>query len=246
MFKNIKSNIIRIFRFKKLHITFVLLLLVSVVAILYVGYPAVKTWTSSFSPLSGQVIALDPGHGGFDVGAVSEDGSLLEKTISLDISLYLRDYLQQAGAFVVMTRESDVDLKGDATKNKKRTDFNNRLKLINESDADLIVSVHLNSIGSSRWSGAQTFYHSKSEDSQRLAKLIQDEFKSNLNTEREALTKDALIMLKNTNMPGALVEVGFLSNPEEARLLAMKEYQLKIAESIYHAILRYFDGDLAG
>ncbi|NDI37025.1 N-acetylmuramoyl-L-alanine amidase CwlD [Chengkuizengella sediminis] len=241
MFKGKIREVIRDLRISKLF--FILLLLVITISILYKSYPKVLTWTGSSSSLSGQTIAIDPGHGGFDVGAVSKDGSLLEKTVNLSISLYLRDYLQEAGAFVIMTRETDADLKGNATKNKKRIDFNNRLKLINESDANLLVSIHLNSIPSSQWYGAQTFYHSKSEESQRLAKLLQDEFKTNLNTTREVLTKDVLIMLKSTNITSALVEAGFLSNPEELELLKSKEYQLKVAESIYHAILRYYDGD---
>ncbi|NBI30385.1 N-acetylmuramoyl-L-alanine amidase CwlD [Chengkuizengella marina] len=242
MFKNIIRDVIKVHLQGKLRL-FILLLLGITISILYISYPAVLTWTEGSSSLSGQIIAIDPGHGGFDGGAVSKDGSLHEKTVNLNISLYLRDYLQEAGAFVIMTREEDVDLTGNATKNKKRIDFNNRLKVINESDADLLLSIHLNSIPSSRWYGAQTFYHSKSEESERLAKLIQDEFKNNLNTTREALTEDVLIMLKNTNVTSALVEAGFLSNPGELELLKSKEYQLKVAESIYHALLRYFDGD---
>lgn len=210
---------------------------------------ATRTWTYWTIPLSGKVIALDAGHGGADGGAVSNEG-LIEKDVSLGITLYLRDYLQQAGALVVMTRETDKDLAESQThgsKSRKTEDLHRRAKLIEAKKSDLLISVHLNSIPSSRWSGAQTFYHESSVDSQFLATLIQDELKRNLlNTDRLARTDNTIYLLKSSKIPAALVEIGFLSNPEEARLMGQTSYQQKVAAAIYQGILRYLSVDKLG
>jgi len=208
--------------------------------------PSTKTWTYWTMPLSGKKIALDPGHGGPDGGASSKQG-LIEKDVTLAITLYLRDYLQQAGALVVMTREDDTDLAKPETKGlskRKTEDLINRADFIVNQQADLFLSIHLNSIPSAKWSGAQTFYYPNHPDNKRIAELIQSEFKRNLaNTDRVAKTVDSVYLLKTLKIPSALVEVGFLSNPEEAKLLANSTYQKKLAASIYQAVLRYYAGE---
>lgn len=209
--------------------------------------PATRTWTYWTLPLSGKVIALDAGHGGPDGGAVSKDGGIIEKDITLAITLFLRDYLQQAGAVVVMTREEDTDLASPGTTSmsrRKTEDLLKRADFIQRHNADLLVTVHLNSIASSKWSGAQTFFYPKGEEGKRLAALIQTELRSTLgNTEREALSKQEVYLLKALSIPSALVEVGFLSNPRESRLLADENYQKKLAEAIYRGVLRYSSGE---
>lgn len=220
-----------------------------VVFIMTYELPATKTWTYWTMPLSGKVIALDAGHGGADGGAESKEG-LVEKNINLGITLYLRDFLQQSGAVVIMTREEDKDLANVNTKGysrRKTEDLKQRVQYVTQNKSDLFVSVHLNSIPSSRYSGAQTFYSLSNPDNVVLATLIQNELKSNLlNTERLAKTIKTLYLLKNLKMPSALVEVGFLSNPEEARLMADPSYQQKVAASIYQGILRYYSGEKVG
>ncbi|MBD2866303.1 MULTISPECIES: N-acetylmuramoyl-L-alanine amidase CwlD [Paenibacillus] len=204
--------------------------------------PTSRTWSYWTMPLSGKVIAIDAGHGGPDGGASSSAG-LVEKEVNLAISLYLRDYLQQSGAVVVMTREDDRDLANDATRGyskRKTEDLHNRVALIENAKADILVSVHLNSIPSAKWKGAQTFYNSANEEGKKLAGFIQSEIRTNLsNTDRVPKTENTFYLLKALTIPGALVEVGFLSNPEEARLMADAKYQRKVAESIYRGILRY-------
>ncbi|MDQ0233521.1 N-acetylmuramoyl-L-alanine amidase CwlD [Metabacillus malikii] len=204
-----------------------------------------KSWDSWNLPLSGKVIYLDPGHGGPDGGAVGSEK--LEKDIALDISLKIRDFLQEQGALVILTREEDVDLADEDTKGysrRKVEDLKNRVKMINESNAELYLSIHLNAIPSSKWSGAQTFYNGKFAENESIAKFIQDELRRNLeNTERVAKPINGVYLIKKIEKPGALVEVGFLSNPEEEKLLATDEYQEKVAASIYNGVLRYFSGE---
>ncbi|TNJ62213.1 N-acetylmuramoyl-L-alanine amidase CwlD [Paenibacillus hemerocallicola] len=207
--------------------------------------PSTRTWTYWTMPLSGKVIAIDAGHGGPDGGAVSKDG-LVEKEVNLAISLYLRDYLQQAGALVVMTRENDRDLASEATKGyskRKTEDLLNRVDLIQQNKAGMSISIHLNSIPSSKWKGAQTFYYPTNPEGKKLAESIQSEIRTNLNnTDRVPKTEDTFYLLKTLPIPAVLVEVGFLSNPEEARLMADASYQKKVAESIYRGVVRYAAG----
>jgi N-acetylmuramoyl-L-alanine amidase len=210
--------------------------------------PTSSTWSYWTLPLSGKTIAIDAGHGGADGGAVNKQGAV-EKDLNLAIALNLRDYLQQAGAIVVMTREGDYDLaSGDANAYSKRKteDLKRRVALIRESKPAAFISIHMNSIPSEKWSGAQTFYNSSAHpDNRLLAAFIQDELKRNLaNTTRiAAVKKDVYLMKALTDIPTALVEVGFLSNPGEAARLADAEYQRHVAASIYQGVLRYVSGE---
>ncbi|MFC5401792.1 N-acetylmuramoyl-L-alanine amidase CwlD [Cohnella soli] len=208
--------------------------------------PSSRTWSHWSLPLSGKVIALDAGHGGPDGGAQSREG-VIEKDLNLAIVLYLRDYLQQAGAVVQLTREGDYDLASPDTKGyakRKTEDLLERADRVTKQEASLAISVHMNSMPSPRWSGAQTFYSLNNGDSQRLATIIQTELRGVLgNTERIAKRADTIYLLKTLKMPTALVEVGFLSHPEEAEQLADEQYQRKVAGAIYRGILRYMNGE---
>ncbi len=196
-------------------------------------------------PLTGKVIYIDPGHGGPDGGA--GDKEALEKDIALSVSHKLRDYLQEQGALVLMTRETDTDLASPDIRGysrRKTDDLRKRLKMINESEADFFISVHLNSIPSPRWSGAQTFYAPHLPENKRAAKFIQEELIVNLeNTTREAKTIENIYLLKNAKKPGVLVEIGFLSNPTERGELLKDDYQEQVAASIYRGLLRTFTGE---
>lgn len=200
------------------------------------------SWKPWSLPLSGKIIYLDPGHGGPDGGAVG--GKLLEKDVTLEVAFRVRDYLQEQGALVIMARESDTDLAPEGTKGysrRKAEDLRQRVKLINHSEAELYISIHLNAIPSQKWSGAQSFYYGKYAENEKVAKYIQDELRRNLeNTTRKAKRIHGIYLMQNVTKPGALIEVGFLSNPSEATLLGKPKYQDKVASSIYKGILRYF------
>ncbi|WP_409252557.1 N-acetylmuramoyl-L-alanine amidase CwlD [Bacillus sp. SCS-153A] len=201
------------------------------------------TWESWNLPLSGKIIYIDPGHGGPDGGA--GDNEVLEKDIALNVSQMLRDYFQEQGALVLMTRDDDRDLAPEGMKGysrRKTEDLKKRLEMINSSEADLYLSIHLNAIPSSRWSGAQTFYNPKYKENKEVAKSIQAELIRNLeNTKREAKGIQNVYLVKHSNKPGALVEIGFLSNPGEKANLMTEKYQQKVAASIYEGVLKYYD-----
>jgi len=223
------------------------LALVGLIAVIYMyQLPATHTWSEWTLPLSGKTIGIDAGHGGPDGGASSKSG-VVEKDVNLAIARQLRDYLQEAGAVVFMTREEDVDLADAGTKSlskRKTEDLNARVKYIEKKNTDLFLSIHMNAMPSTRWSGAQTFYYPGHPDNYTLASLIQNEIIRNLNnTDRVVKQMTSKFLLKSLKMPSALIEVGFLSNPEEARNLGNPAYQKKVAASIYQGILRYYSGE---
>nr|WP_248845129.1 N-acetylmuramoyl-L-alanine amidase CwlD [Aneurinibacillus sp. XH2] len=205
-----------------------------------------ESWSVWSLPLSGKIIVVDAGHGGLDGGAKSK-GGIIEKDITLPISMYLRDFLQEAGALVIMTRETDTDLAAPGTKGlskRKTEDLLRRVRLIKDNQADLLISIHLNAIPSPRWSGAQTFYSPALKQSGQMAHLIQDEIKRVIsNTDRVAKKTDDIFILRTAECPSVLVEVGFLSNEQEAKLMATSRYQKQMANAIYQGILRYYSGE---
>lgn len=214
-----------------------------------IQYPIQKvdsTWDTWSFPLSGKTIVIDPGHGGVDGGAVGKDNTL-EKDIALAVAKKTREYLQQAGALVYLTREDDKDLAEEGTKGlsrRKAEDIRNRLAFIHDKDADFFITLHLNALASTRWSGAQTFYYPRFDKSKHLAKMIQSEIIRNLeNTNRTPLAINNVYLLKHADVPGALVEIGFLSNEHEREHLKKDSYQQKLAGSIYQGILRYVTED---
>ena len=190
--------------------------------------------------IAGQVIVVDAGHGGIDPGA-SRYG-YEEKDITLAISKKLVRYLEQAGARTVNLRTSDDDLCGDdfsgKIRERKRQDLALRVEEAEKAQADLYISIHVNADVSPRWSGAQTFYKAGQEDSKRTAIAIQDELIRIIgNNKREAKTGSYYI-LDRASMPIVIVEVGFLSNLREAKLLVTDEYQEKIAYAIFSGIAK--------
>lgn len=205
--------------------------------------PINQSWSSWSLPLSGYIFVIDPGHGGPDGGAEGADGTK-EKYIALNIAKYLRDYLNEAGALVIMTRETDKDLADINTKGlskRKLEDLQNRVRLANESMADFYISIHLNSIPSTKWRGAQTFYYPVNLENKEMAESIQKQLILNLkNTDRAPLSKNDILVLKYVEMPSVMVEVGFLSNPDELSLLKDEEYQKQVAFAIYQGMLEYY------
>lgn len=210
------------------------------------GGKLIKKQVLARFPVCDKTIIIDAGHGGLDGGAVSKDGAS-EKEINLSIAKYLESYLKQSGAKVLMTRSTDKSLHKDenATVNeKKKSDLLTRKAKVNESGADLFISIHQNFFTQEKYKGAQVFYDAKSPLSQKCALIVQNSIKDNADADnlRVPMQIDKSKMLfSDLKIPAVLVECGFLSNHEEAEKLKTKEYQQKIAFSIYLGIIQYFD-----
>lgn len=186
-------------------------------------------------------VILDPGHGGKDGGASSASG-IVEKEVVLSVSQKVEDYLKMQGINVILTRDGDYDLASPDAKPRKTEDLSKRVQIMNHQENGIVVSIHANAIGNSTWSGAQTFYDPKRLENKQLATAIMNSMKNNLETTtREAKSISSLFILKNSNVPSTLVEIGFLSNPEEAEKLNTESYQNEIAYAIYEGILYYLD-----
>lgn len=191
-----------------------------------------------------KTVILDAGHGGFDGGAVAIDGTV-EKDINLNISLTLESLLKQNGFCVIMTRSRDVsteDTESPQIASKKKSDLRNRLNLMKDYPEAVFVSIHLNKFTTSSASGSQVFY-SDDERSELLGEYIQRSIVSLIQHDNMRVNKKATsstYLLYNATVPAVLVECGFLSNREELEKLKQKDYQNKIAFSIYCGIMEYF------
>ena len=201
-----------------------------------------------YMPVSNKIVVLDAGHGGIDPGAMNKDKTILEKDINLEITKKLRDLIEASGGTVIMTRDKDVSLYEEegnkTTRQKYNENLRNRKKIIDESDADIFVSIHLNAFEQSKYYCAQTFYPKGNDDGKELAQFVQDELKRVVDedNDRKIKPRDDIYLLKNAKMPSILIECGFLSNEKESQLLADSKYQDKIAWAIYVGIQKYLTG----
>jgi len=187
-------------------------------------------------PLTGRVIVVDAGHGKEDPG--TSYGDIYEKDINLSIALFLEKELGSLGAEVILTRDGDYDLSLPDAKYRKKSDFDNRIKLINESNADLYLSIHLNYLSDSSYYGPQVFY---SHDNKDLAELIQNSMNEELSGDRKIkkIPKNTY-MYNKLKIDGVLIECGFLSNYNERNLLMTDGYQQKVSHSIALGVVEYF------
>ena len=195
-------------------------------------------------PVSNKVIVLDAGHGVPDEGAESSNGTTEAET-NLKIALKVQSLLEQSGATVILTRSDEnavYDLDSKTLREKKVSDIHNRVKIGNESSADIFVSIHLNKIPQNQYWGWQCFYQDGNEKSTKLAKSLQNNLNEAIQKEnkRVPMKLDTVYIMKHVEIPISIVECGFLSNPEEERLLLEDEYQNKLAWGIYNGIIDYF------
>ena len=186
-------------------------------------------------PLIGKIVYLDAGHGGVDPGAFYEN--VYEKDINLEITLKLRDNLEKLGATVYLTRNDDYDLSNPNANLRKRSDLGNRAKMINDSNADLYLSIHLNSMANTKWSGAQVFYDDINEKNIDIANNFQKYFNKYLNSDRKVSEINNLYMYKNINIPGVLLELGFISNSNDRKNLLNDKYKNHIVKVISNCLI---------
>jgi len=219
------------------------ILLVLLLLVLFFMKSREDSLQPAFSILStsDRVIVIDPGHGGFDSGALSPSG-LREDELNLKVALKLKKLLADKKSKVILTRDNQR-----GTASNKSGDMKKREEIIRQSNADIVLSIHMNHFPESQYFGAQAFYMSGSGEGMRLAKCIQGRMAEDLieGNHREAKAVDNLRILKASPAPSVLVECGFLSNAGEEALLKTEEYQEKIAWSIYSGILEYLSEEKA-
>lgn len=181
--------------------------------------------------LENKIIVIDPGHGGKDAGTSYKD--IYEKDINLSISLYLKEELESFGAKVIMTRIGDYDLSYPNATFRKKSDFNNRIRIINENNTDLFLSIHQNYYNDSKYGGIQIFYNNKKE----LGTFIQNKLNNKRKTKQ--ISKE-LYMYRYIKSEGLLIECGFLSNYNDRKNLTSTRYQKEFSNKLTKAIIEYF------
>lgn len=206
---------------KKIYVFLFLILLLSVFTV-----------KSKSGLLNGKIIYLDAGHGGIDGGSKYKD--INEDDINLSIVMTLKEEMEKEGAKVYLTRNGDYDL-ASTTYYRKKSDLGNRATMINNSDCDLYLSIHLNSSLNSTWNGAQVFYDDVNSKNKYLAEALQKE----LGNKKTVLAHN-YYMYSRIKKPGVLLELGFISNYNDRNNLQNKEYQIKISANIIKGIVKFF------
>jgi N-acetylmuramoyl-L-alanine amidase len=196
--------------------------------------------------LSGYKIVVDPGHGDSDVGTIGVSTGRYEKEVNLEISLRLKNALEQAGATVIMTRESDEPIAAEDETDlakRKEADMQERERIIEQANADMYLGIHQNSFESAEAAGPQVFYYTGSPEGEKLASCLQNALNEILEPqEPRTVNCGRYRLLKPGNQPSVTIECGFFTNPEEEQKLQTEEYQNRIVEGILKGIYNYITG----
>lgn len=229
------------------HIMLVLVAAIIIFKMLIDENPVIQVFRY-WLPLSGRTIVIDPGHGGVDGGTYHRDGTL-EKNINLQVALKLKNLMEKRGANVIMTRTQDVAL--DRLNNKSeyrhRRDLIARTDIINRAQPDIFISVHVNAEKSSiNTRGPMVFYYRESRDGRSMAFFFQKRLEEAYESSgqkvkaRTPVPNSSLFLLCNTKVPGVIVELGFITNPEDRELLTNEGFQQKLSQYILYAVEDYF------
>lgn len=172
-------------------------------------------------------IYIDPGHGGNDSGAIGSAG-LKEKDVNLNIAIKVRQILEKHGINAILTRHDD-----------SRVELIDRVKMANDNRADYFISIHINSASNSTATGTETFAFPNSSVGAKLANAIQKSLVNEINLANRGVKHKDFFVLKNTKMPATLVEVAFISNPEEEKLLKDQNFLYKVVVGIVKGVLAF-------
>lgn len=231
-----------VFKMKKMVGAFLLslgILLITVAMVINLGTEEIEVFNADSEPT--YTIVIDAGHGEPDGGAVSKNG-IAEAGLNLEIASRLEKELDKLGYHIIMTRTTENNIadsdKQTPVRTMKVSDINNRIKIVNESQADMLISIHMNNFQNPKYYGWQTFYKKNSEESKVIAENIQTGISNNINrvNDRVALAITDIKLVDKSTIPAVIVECGFLSNEEDLRLLMTDEYKQQIVAGIVEGI----------
>ncbi len=237
--------------FKRVNFVFLIALLITLLLTIYSnianapGIIDVSGELNEENKIKKIKILIDPGHGGIDPGTTG-DLNISESVLNLDISEKLMKFLEGSGFEVEMTRYDENGLyteKSKTIRGKKNEDLANRVEMINNSNSDLLISVHLNAFPQKQYYGAHVFYKKNCEKSKIAAEILQENLKNILDKDNKRVpqAKKDIKILDNSIIPTVLIECGFLSNNEEEKKLVSDEYQEKVAWAICVGVIKYFN-----
>lgn len=227
--------------FNKKRILFINLTVILSIFVYSLNYSITQTVSST--PISNHTIILDAGHGDPDGGAVAADGTV-ESELNLNVVLKLQKFLESSGSTVILTRSDKngiYEATADTIREQKISDMKSRAKIANDSGAEMFVSIHMNKLPQTQYSGWQTFYKNNDDISKEIASNIQTSLNYFIKKENSRTIKSisGIYLTKNVEIPLVIVECGFLSNEEENKLLQTEKYQEELAWSIYIGIMDY-------
>ena len=185
-----------------------------------------------------KIITLDPGHGGSDPGAIGASG-LKEKQITLEISMRVKELLEKEGAKVYMTRTTDKDVY--SANASDRAELQARVNVAEKNNSDLFISLHINSSVNKNVGGFSSYYYPKTDYDLKIAQAIQNKFAKNFGVDNLGVRQANFYVVKRCSMPATLLEMCFISNPKEEKLMKGKWFQKKTARLIVEGVKDYFD-----
>ena len=221
-----------VFSFKKRYVFIIVALVVVILA--YIIVPTIRV---EVKPKGNYTIVIDAGHGGRDGGSIGVNGSI-EKELNLKYAKSLQKLLKKSGVNVVMTRDSDAGLYNKDADNKKLSDMRKRREIIDNSQPDLVISIHMNSFPLDSCKGAKTFYQIGSEASFKVAKSIQNSLSYYIANASKTVSAGDYYILNCTKYTSVLIECGFVSSPEEEKLLNSDTYRDDFVYSVYRGIIK--------
>lgn len=203
--------------------------------------PSGTTTEPAFTPgLKGKIIALDAGHGGSDTGAIGPTG-VTEKGVTLRVAKALQKLLQAEGATVLMTRTTDTEVSPKKANASDVEELQARCDVGNDGNADIFISMHMDSFTNSTPSGTTGYYYTKgSKASQRLAQYVSEGVVTALGTGNRGTKSCNFYVVKHTDMPATLVEMAFISNDKEEKLMNSEAGINRAAEGILNGLRRFF------
>lgn len=208
-----------------------------IICLILICFNCAPKFVQSLSPKANYTIVIDAGHGGIDGGCEGASGSS-EAVLNLDYANCLKNFLNEFGFRVIMTRTNASGLYSPLASNKKKDDMKKRKQIIENSNADIVISLHMNSYDA-KSHGAQVFYGNGDEPALQLATSIQKHFVKNLIKPRKECKVGDYYMLNNIKSTSVLVECGYISNPEEEQLLLSEDYKKQVCYSILLGIVEY-------
>ena len=206
-------------------------------AIISLGYYNIVV--QSANSYNGITIVLDAGHGGRDGGSIGANGTI-EKEINLEYTLLLKELLVKQGYRVELTRKTTDGLYSPTAKNKKLSDMQNRLKIIEKANPNLVISIHMNSFKDKSASGASTYYRKGDTSGETCSNLIQKSLHTFCNAKSSSSKIGDYYILNSSYYTAVLIECGFISNPLEEKLLNTNSYKQKFTNAVLNGILLYF------
>lgn len=230
---------------KTIYLIILTALLISFCIVMVSAFSNIAAHTSADIDSDKPTVIIDAGHGGEDGGA--EVDGVLEKDINLSIAEKLADTLRLCGCQVNEIRDTDISVYDDSAqtiREKKVSDLQKRVEIVNESENNLLVSIHQNKFENSAYSGAQVFYSVNNDNSAVLAQAVRNSVVSLLQNDNTRELKKAgsdIYLLDNATVPAIIVECGFLSNSDERAKLLDSGYQSEMAYAIAMGVLEYIE-----